>query len=355
VADPLILFTGVPKAGVTTRLAALRAALLQDHDFRVYEVNEHGKPIVSDKRFREFELLDILGRSDRANPGPSMAAGLGGPIWLGLEAGSHKDCVEIWEKSLHDAILAVERSDYEINGIVISLPIQSLLANEDARQLDALMRELRIKYWSNSVGRTVPWVFLDLTRYETLFAQLVPEMLPTIQVGGTPKPVTPLWLAARPEVQEMAIRSFCQGWFGDNELTHLSNAERQRCANPTQPRRVMIQVCTAWGFLAGTSGPAARAPANCERADASGGDRPHFPRFTEEERGVLTMLKLGHAVSSMLDGRQVADHVEAEARKFADIWKPLGIVEPIPSVAWNRPAPNMFWMPEVMSSGSGRV
>lgn len=348
--DPLILFTGLPGAGVSTRLAALRAALSQDFGFTAYEVGRDGQRTPHGKRIAEFELLDMIALRDAAQ---SPAASP--PFRLGVEAGTHKDCIDVWEQSFDVAVGALERADdYDLNGIVVSLPIQSQCNTDTVRSMNALIRPLRKRYWMDRRESKAPWIFIDLTRYESLFCQVVPEMLPEIRTGHSFVFSTPRWLAERREVQELAIRSFCQSWRGDNEFTHLANAERQRCAGP-YPRRVMIQVSSAWGFLAGESGPTAREPANCRHpAETEAGSyRPRFPRFTPTEKGALTMLKLGASVTSVPDGAQLGRHVEEESRTFFRLWKPIGVVEPIPSVVWNSPAPNMFWMPEVMSSMAG--
>jgi hypothetical protein len=349
VADPLILFTGLPGAGVSTRLAALRAALSQDIGFRAYEVDRDGRQISQEERISEFEMLDIIALHDG-----TRSSAVSPPFRLGIEAGTHKDCVEVWEQSFAAAVGALERAEYELDGIVVSLPIQSPCSAEAVARLNALIRPLRTRYWIDFRERNAPWIFIDLTCYETLFCQLVPEMLPEIRSDGSAVFSTPRWLAERREVQELAIRSFCQGWRGDNELTHLANAERQRCAGPYQ-RRVMIQVSSAWGFLSGDTGPVAREPANCMHPAEAAIDsyRPRFPRFTPTEKGALTTLKLGVPLTTIPDGAETRRHVEEEAKAFFGIWKPIGVVEPIPSVVWKSPAPNMFWMPEVMSAMPG--
>jgi hypothetical protein len=350
VTDPLILFTGSPGSGVSTRMAALRAALSQDNGFRAYELDKDGRQIAYERRISEFELLDIMGRH-----GGARAASSTPPFRLGIETGAHKGCVEVWEQSFHEAVRALERAEYELDGIVISLPIQSQCTSAAASMLDALIRPLRRRYWIDFRERRAPWIFLDLTLYESLFCQVVPEMLPEIQAGNSAALSTPLWLASRREMQELAVRSFCQRWLGDNEFTQLANAERQRCAGPYQ-RRVMIQVSSSWGFLAGSSGPAARRPASCRHPEEAATESycPRFPRFTDTERIALTTLKRGGLVTSVPDSRNAEKYVEQEAQKFFRIWKPIGIVEPIPSVVWKRPAPNMFWAPEVMSLIPGR-
>jgi hypothetical protein len=117
----------------------------------------------------------------------------------------------------------------------------------------------------------------------------------------------------------------------------------------------MIQVSSAWGFLAGDSGPVARELANCVHSAEAATDRyrPRFPRLTPTEKDVLTTLKLGVPVTAIQDEAMVGRHVEDKARAFFRIWKPIGVVEPIPSVVWKSPAPKMFWMPEVMSGMPG--
>jgi hypothetical protein len=349
VAEPLILFTGLPGAGVSTRFAALRAALSRGFGFRAYEVDREGRQIAHDERTSEFELLDMIAFHDGAR-----RSAVGPPFRLGIEAGTYKDCVEVWEQSFDAAVSALERADYDLEGIVISVPIQTPRSAETVRLMNALIRPLRRRYWINFREPKAPWIFIDLTRYETLFCQLVPEMLPEIRTDQSAVLATPRWLAERREVQELAIRSFCQGWRGDNEFTHLANAERQRCAGPYR-RQLMIQVSSSWGFLAGDSGPALREPANCrhpaEAAAASYG--PRFPRLTSTEKAALTMLKLGAPMTTVPDAAELARQVGEEARTFFRLWKPIGVVEPIPSVVWKSPAPNMFWIPEVMSAMPG--
>ncbi|CAL74736.1 hypothetical protein BRADO0814 [Bradyrhizobium sp. ORS 278] len=348
-ADPLILFTGLPGAGVSTRLTALRVALSHDVGFRAYEVDREGRQINQEERISEFELLDMIALHEGAR-----SSAVSPPFRLGIEAGTHRGYIEVWEQSFDAAVSGLERAEYEFDGIVVSLSIHSRCSAEDVRRLNALIRPLRTRYWIDVRERKAPWIFIDLTCYETLFCQLVPEMLPEIRTDGAAAPSTPRWLAERREVQELAIRSFCQSWRGDNEFTHLANAERQRCAGPFQ-RRVVIQVSSAWGFLVGNTGPAAREPANCRHpAEAEAASYcPRFPRFKPTEKGALTTLKLGVPVTSIPDGAEIGRQVEHEARTFFRIWKPIGVVEPIPSVVWNRPAPNMFWVPEVMSSMPG--
>jgi hypothetical protein len=336
---------------VSTRFAALRAALSRGFGFRAYEVDRDARPIAHDERTSEFELLDMISRHDGARP-----SAVSPPLRLGVEAGTHKDCVEVWEQSFDAAVSELERAEYDFDGIVVSVPIQTQCSAETVRLMNALIRPLRKRYWINPRERKAPWIFIDLTRYETLFCQLVPEMLPEIRMDQSAVLSTPRWLAERREVQELAIRSFCQGWRGDNEFTHLANAERQRCAGPYR-RQLMIQVSSSWGFLAGDSGPVVREPANCRHpAEAAAASYcPRFPRFTPTEKGALTTLKLGVSMTTVPDGVELVRHVEEEAKAFFRAWKPIGVVEPIPSVVWKSPAPNMFWMPDVMSSMPGRA
>lgn len=343
--DPLILFTGLPGAGVSTRVAALRAALSKNSGFRAYEVDRDGRQSAHDQRANEFELLDIIALQDGARSSAGSP-----PFRLGIEVGTIKDCIDVWEQSFEAAVRTLERGEIGFNGIVISLPIESQCNTETVRSMNSLIRPLRTRYWIDVREDGAPWIFIDLTRYESLFCQVVPEMLPEIRSDETDIFLTPRGLAERREVQELAIRTFCQSWRGDNEFTYLANAERQRCAGPYQ-RRMMIQVSSSWGFLAGESGPAAREPANCRHPAEAAADRywPRLPRFTPTEKRALTTLKLGGAVTTGPDEARVASHVEEESKTFFRLWNPIGLVEPIPSVVWKSPAPNMFWVPEVMS------
>jgi hypothetical protein len=345
-ADPLILFTGLPGAGVSTRLAALRAALSQDFGFRAYEVDDDGRQIHNEQRINEFELLDRITRND-----DTRSTTVTRPFRLGIETGLHRDIAQVWEKNFDAAISALERADYEFDGIVISLPIYTRCVAENVKALNALIRPLRKNYWMDDRERNAPWIFVDLTCYETLFCQLVPEMLPEIRIDRSLARTTPRWLAERREVQELAIRTFCQSWRGDNELTLLASAERQRCAGPYQ-HRVMMQVCSAWGFLADDSGALARQPANCMHPAEveTDGYRPRLPRFTPLEKGALTTLKLGVPLMPIANSAAVGDAVEEKTSAFFRFWKPIGTIEVIPSVVWKCPAPNMFWMPDVMST-----
>ena len=115
----------------------------------------------------------------------------------------------------------------------------------------------------------------------------------------------------------------------------------------------MIQVSSAWGFLASDVGPAVRQPANC--AYGRHGDQVRrqlrFPEFDDAEKHVLTMLKNG---ASSINEERVRARVEHATEKLYAIWKPIGAVEPLPSAVWRVPAPNMFWLPDMMLPLPGR-
>jgi hypothetical protein len=327
-------------------------ALAQENGFRGYEVDRDGKPIAGSRKANEYELLDLMmraGEPSRTTIREGGYAGQNPPFRLGIEAGTERNFVELWERSFHEAVRTLEQSEYEYDGVVISLPVQ-IERGGNEKQLDSLLRPLRKKYWIDPREGKAPWIIFDLTLYETLFSQIVPEMLEGIPADDSPFP-TPFSLAARRDIQEMAVRAFCQRWLGDNELTHLANAERQRCSN-SHRRRVMVQVSSSWGFLAGDSGSGLRQPANCRHAaeTAETVQCPRFPKLTEAEKSTLTTLKLGAHASPALDGKDTRRTVEQAAERYASIWKPIGIVEPIPSVVWKKPAPNMFWAPEVMAN-----
>ena len=115
----------------------------------------------------------------------------------------------------------------------------------------------------------------------------------------------------------------------------------------------MIQVSSAWGFLASDVGPAVRQTANC--AYGRHGDQVRrqlrFPEFDDAEKHVLTMLKNG---ASSINEERVRARVEHATEKLYAIWKPIGAVEPLPSAVWRVPAPNMFWLPDMMLPLPGR-
>jgi hypothetical protein len=344
----LILFTGLPEAGVSTRVAASRVALSHENGFKAYEVDRDGKPVVDNRNADEFELLDLMlpQAEPVADAESAPQARRRARHFFNIEAGGQKNQAEIWERGLHDAIGQLDRVDFD--GIVISVPIEVDRRVAES-QLDSLIRPLRKKYWIDFKQSKLPYIIFDLTKYDALFCQIVADMLdePTQDRDG-PSASTPFSFAMRREVQELAVRSFCQRWIADNELTYLCNAERQRCSTVFRPR-VMMQVSSAWGFIAADSGPGARQPANCMREGdvRTGSQKPRFPEFSESERRMLTNLKRGTAATG-------ADNVKARVEKAVErlysIWRPLGVVEPIPSVVWRTLAPNMFWAPEMMSS-----
>ncbi|WP_461350235.1 hypothetical protein [Bradyrhizobium liaoningense] len=363
-ADPLILFTGLPGAGVSTRVAALHVALERDNGFRGYEIDkDQGNPNVDNIRKNQLELLDLMMRRGESSahgmplPRRSASTNPGAPFFLGIESGMQKNRVEVWERDFSSAIRTLEQSDYEYDGVVISLPVQIERSAPVESQLDSLIRPLRKKHWIDFKNGAAPWVIFDLTCYETLFCQIVTEMLEREAGPDDPQSVfqTPFSFASRPDIQSIAVKTFCQRWLGDNELTHLANAERQRCSFSFPPR-VMIQVSSAWGFLTGSSGPATRQPANCRHPaeTADGLQCPRFPSLTELQRSVLTTLKVGVEITTDLDGQDMARSIEDIAATFSMNWRPIGVVEPIPSIVWRAPAPNMFWVPEMMSNGSAR-
>lgn len=39
--------------------------------------------------------------------------------------------------------------------------------------------------------------------------------------------------------------------------------------------------------------------------------------------------------------------IEEVADRFFAVWRPLGIVEPLPSIVWRKPAPNMYWASDI--------
>lgn len=363
-ADPLILFTGLPGAGVSTRVAALRVVLERDNGFKGYEIEKDlENPRADNVRKNRLELLDLMmcqGESSAHGtplPHRTWSTNSREPFFLGIESGMQKNRVEVWERDFSSAIRTLEQSDYEYDGVVISIPLQIERSSLVESQLDSLIRPLRKKHWIDFKDDTAPWIIFDLTCYETLFCQIVTEMLEKEAGSDGPYPVfqTPFSLASRPDIQAIAVKSFCHRWLGDNELTHLANAERQRCSFSFQPR-VMMQVSSAWGFLTGESGPGTRQPANCRHPSetADGLQCPRFPSFTELQRSVLTTLKVGVDVTTDLDGQDMAETVIEIAGKFSRNWNPIGVVEPIPSIVWRAPAPNMFWVPEVMSNGAAR-
>jgi hypothetical protein len=349
VADfPLILLTGLPEAGVSTRTAALHLALGHDNRFKAYEINRAGGPIIDSTKANKFDFLDHMmrrrGSLFGSGRGAHSSSRTYAPLYLSLEARNQKKSVEIWERSFHDAIYKFD--EHEFDGIVISVPLQVDRDQNSEKQLDSLIRPLRRKYWIEFKQDRIPWIIFDLTQYDSLFGQLTPEML-----NG----LTPYSFAAKRTIQEIATRSFCQRWIGDNEITHLANAEKQRCsiAAPNKLQdiwRVMVQVSTAWGFLRGDSGPSVRGPANFRHATEVSDHvaSPRFPDLTDTEREMLATMRLGVDGGVAWAGLIDREKLEGVSDRFFQAWKPLGIVEPIPSVIWREAAPNMFWLPEVM-------
>jgi hypothetical protein len=337
--SPLLLFTGLRDGGVSTRVMASRVAIGHDNGFQAHEVDQDGKAIVPGHKTDELALLGLMletGIGAGMQP-PSLAR-----YFLSVEAGGRKNQVEIWERGSHDALGILER-DVEFDGIVISVPLE---AERHAREseLDSLIRPLRRKYWVDFKEKRPPWVILDLTKYDALFSQVVVEMLDGLKLEQwSPAFLTPYAFASRREVQELAVRSFCQRWIADNELTLLVNAERQRCSTAFRPR-VMMQVSSAWGFLAGQSGPSARQPANCICQGAQ--MRPRFAELTPGERELLSALVRGTPAAAPEVGKALEDTSD----RFYSVWQPIGVVDPIPTVVWGAPAPNMFWGPEMMSA-----
>ena len=340
----LLLFTGLHGAGVSTRVAALRVAIGQDNGFRGHEVDRNGKPVGDHHAADRLGLLELMSQdnSHGSTSTPLEARGMS-RYFLEIEAGGHKNQVEIWEPRLQEAIAQIDRVG-KFDGIVVSVSLESDRGLCE-RDLNSILHPLRLKYWTDFRQRRLPWIIFDLTGYDALFGQIVVEMLDGLDYEQAISSfASPYSFALRRHVQELAVRSFCQHWIGDNELTLLASLERQRCSTDYRPR-VMMQVSSAWGFLAGKRGPGARQPANCRREGLR--RKLRFPDFNEIERRVLTARKRG---SSTTEHETVEAALMETINRFYSIWKPIGIVEPIPTVTWGHPAPNMFWAPEMMSN-----
>jgi len=353
--SPLILATGLPRAGVSTRMAALRLALAQDNGFTGYEVDQDGAVANSQLNEKEFDLVHRMLNQDAGTSSVhARSTALAEPRHFRIKAGPYNNRVEVWERTYADAKRALE--DHEPDGVVISVPIETESGGGAEVQLDTLIQPLRTKYWSESGSGKRPWVILELTQYETLFCQTVPEMVASTDPRGN---ATPYTFALRSDVQKIAARSFCLRWRGSNELTRLVSAERRRCApskqrRPQAPPRVMVQVSSAWGFLVGGAGPSMRHPANCRHpAEASDGlQTPRFPRLDEVQKRALAALKFGASSYSIINLRDDIKAVEQLTQRFLQVWKPIGVVEPIPSIVWRKPAPNMHWVPDLMPDES---
>lgn len=334
-------------------MAALPLALAQESGFTGYEVDPGGNP-TSHAKERELDLVyQMLYQSETLSgeaPAISPNTSLADPRHFKIKAGVHNNRVELWERSCSEAEHAFEH--HKFDGVVISIPIQTESGGSAEDKLNALIKPLRLKYWSESGKGNPPWIILDLTQYEMLFCQIVPEMLTP---SGSDQLTTPYMFAARHEIRRLAARSFFQRWSGNNELTRLVNEERRRCvsgrkAQPQAFPRVMVQVSSAWGFLVGGSGSGARHPANCRHPaeTASALPIPRFPRFSEMQKRTLAELRFG---ASRQDTRRSLEEIIG---RFLQVWKPIGIVDPLPTVVWCRPAPNMHWAPELLSGSPAR-